>query len=74
MTSLRSKRFLRVCAKGLPYVRMSFPPFGCAKVGASKNNWKGRRRGGDEVMLVGCDWWILIRLVCLACRTMDVDR
>ncbi len=28
----------------------------------------------QKVMLVGCDWWILIRLVCLACQKMDVDR
>ena len=32
-----------------------------------------------KVMLVGCDWWILNHLVCLACRkygcrNMDVER
>ena len=28
--SLRSKRFHKVCAKDFPYVRISFPLFGCA--------------------------------------------
>ena len=26
----------------------------------------------QKFMLVGCDWWISIRLVCYACRKMDI--
>ena len=28
----------------------------------------------QKVMSKGCDWWISIRLVCLACRKMDGER
>ena len=46
--SLRSKRFHRVCAKGFPYVRLSFPLFGCAKVEASKKmERRGEGKGGE---------------------------
>ena len=43
MISLRSKRFHRACAKGFPYVRLSFPLFGCAKAEASKHKSKRKR-------------------------------
>ena len=28
----------------------------------------------QKVMLMGCDWWISIRHVCLARRKMDGER
>ena len=38
------------------------------KTGVCFMSLNGNERQAQKVMLVGCDWWLSTRLVCLACR------